>query len=75
MLDYMLVVAIGIVANLFGATSVFYQVLYPVLIGVIFIVSMTITLVVFVRNKAKRIDDSKIKRIITNNHALLGKTA
>ena len=75
MIDYILVVAIGVTANQFGATISFYKFIYPIIIGITLVVSFVVPIVSFIIYSVKQKDDSKVHNSIDFNDVFLKEIA
>ncbi len=76
MVDYILVVVIGITANQFGATNSFYELIYPYIIGTIILSSIVVPIfVVLHKHSAKQKENNVMHSITTHSSIYIKQTA
>lgn len=75
MIDYMLVVVIGITAKLFGASIGFYELVYPYIIGIIVVASIVGLIVVFLKHAVNQKRNGVVHSIISHHSVLIDQTA
>ena len=73
MIDYILVVIIGVTANQFGATNSFYEFIYPYIIGAIIVSSIIVP--IFVLHKYSANQNDVEHSIIDNSSIFINQTA
>jgi membrane protein implicated in regulation of membrane protease activity len=76
LVDFMFVVAIGVIANLFGATGYFFQMIFPYVITAIVATSIVVLTISLVRKYLiTGRNASKIRTIQSQDSVYLGRTA
>lgn len=76
LVDFMLVAAIGVLSNLFGATSFFYQIVFPYIIEAV-VISSLVLLAVSISKKYsfKKSDTNSVRTMNSLRNNYLEKTA
>jgi hypothetical protein len=73
--DYILVVLIGIIANALGATSYFYQAVYPLVITSVVISSVMLPILFISKRFLYKNNESTVHSIQNNTSIYLEKSA